>query len=799
MNVHAIHMVFSPQSCPLDLLDATLTNDRRVLAERLLQQIRSDISRKTASHTLIIGPRGSGKTHLLAFVRKTLEESAAVASELLIIPLAEEEHGMTTLLDFLIAALRACRHDVRVLNPDFGAGGREIALGNAINAFEGVARGKSILILVENLGSIFAALESGEVDRLRAFFQSHPRSALLASAVELFVDSARPDHPFHGFFSIEPLRPLKRKEARAYLAQLAGAKGDKDLEAQIRARGAGSRVDAIYDLTGGNHRLLAMLSTFLTVAGFAELVGPFVQMVDRELTPYYQHRLDRLSPQQKKILMCIADHHGRALSVKEIAQYAFSTSQIVSRQLADLQHGAFVHRTKVGKESLYELNEPLLRLVLDIKEGRDRPLPLIVAFLRRWHGLRELQQIEDQAPANIKAYYTSAIEQEISLRDSIAGERHASSGVARFQLVPNKDPKPREVDEISDLLARSHALENHEQLDQAIAICDEVVQRFGSSDQPELMKRVAWALVGKGFALSHLNRSEEEIAAYDEVVLRFGSSDQFELLEEVAGALVHKGLTLNILNRFEEGIAAYDQVVRRFASRDRPELLEHVARALLYKGSTLRQLERSEEAIAVYDEVVQRFGSSHQPGLLQPVAKSLAAKASWELGNGHLMESLALSERALSIVPYHPDAIEVRIRTLFRVGKVTDALKFLRDCLSKIETADPLRNKLVTLALEESHVDGGALRELVEIYRETPEPLSLGLLRWIQDQLPMSEARARALEKGEQVLTESFGQLPECSLALQVLSAARRHALGDRQALFSLPLEIRRLVANEPE
>ena len=32
---------------------------------------------------------------------------------------------MTTLLDFLIAALRACRHDVRVLNPDFGAGGRE--------------------------------------------------------------------------------------------------------------------------------------------------------------------------------------------------------------------------------------------------------------------------------------------------------------------------------------------------------------------------------------------------------------------------------------------------------------------------------------------------------------------------------------------------------------------------------------------------------------------------------------------------------------------------------------------------
>ena len=208
------------------------------------------------------------------------------------------------------------------------------------------------------------------------------------------MDSARPDHPFHGFFSIEPLRPLKRKEARAYLAQLAGAKGDKDLEAQIRARGAGSRVDAIYDLTGGNHSACLRCSAPFSLLPASQSWSIIRSTVDREFkTPYYQHRLDRLSPQQKKILMCIADHHGRAFSVKEIAQYAFSTSQIVSRQLADLQHGAFVHRTKVGKESLYELNEPLLRLVLDIKEGRDWPLPLIVAFLRRWHGLRELQQV----------------------------------------------------------------------------------------------------------------------------------------------------------------------------------------------------------------------------------------------------------------------------------------------------------------------------------------------------------------------------------------------------------------------
>ena len=143
--------------------------------------------------------------------------------ELILMPLAEEEHGLTTLLDFLLAALRSSGHDIRALNPQFGVQGHEFALFEAIAAFDQVTAGRAVLILLENLNAIFAALEEGQVDRLRAFLQSRPRVALLASAVELFADSSHPDHPFHGFFSIQPLQPLSRKEARAYLAQLAGS------------------------------------------------------------------------------------------------------------------------------------------------------------------------------------------------------------------------------------------------------------------------------------------------------------------------------------------------------------------------------------------------------------------------------------------------------------------------------------------------------------------------------------------------------------------------------------------------
>jgi hypothetical protein len=41
---------------------------------------------------------------------------------------------------------------------------------------------------------------------------------------------------------------------------------------------------------------------------------------------------------------------------------------------------------------------------------------------------------------------------------------------------------------------------------------------------------------------------------------------------------------------------------------------------------------------------------------------------------------------------------------------------------------------------------------------------------------------------------EVFGGIEKCSLGLRLFSAARRAALGDRKALFDLPLEVRRLI-----
>ena len=99
-----IQLVFSPQNCTLDVLDKTLTQDRRELADHILGRMRQALRAGGSHHTLIVGPRGSGKTHLLAFICKTLSQDTGIPFNLVV--LSEEERGVSTLLDILLAIFR---------------------------------------------------------------------------------------------------------------------------------------------------------------------------------------------------------------------------------------------------------------------------------------------------------------------------------------------------------------------------------------------------------------------------------------------------------------------------------------------------------------------------------------------------------------------------------------------------------------------------------------------------------------------------------------------------------------------
>ncbi len=116
-----------------------------------------------------------------------------------------------------------------------------------------------------------------------------------------------------------------------------------------------------------------------------------------------------------------------------------------------------------------------------------------------------------------------------------------------------------------------------------------------------------------------------------------------------------------------------------------------------------------------------------------------------------------------------------------------------------VGTRKEARSKLSEGMLERFANNDRLLREIVTAFSADRDALVAGLVGWIQTQLSLSESDARNLAETEQTLRKVFSEIPEAQAALDMLSAARRDAMGDDKALLELPLELRRLIEREKE
>ena len=209
------------------------------------------------------------------------------------------------------------------------------------------------------------------------------------------------------------------------------------------------------------------------------------------------------------------------------------------------------------------------------------------------------------------------------LKDESEAALSAFDAALKLATAIQQPPLKTQINIARALTYKGFVLGQLNRTEEAIAVYNEAVQRYGTATEPALRERVARALVNKGFVLGQLKRSEEAIAVCDEVVQRYGTAIEPALRERVAGALANKGFALGQLKRSEETIAVCDEMVQRYGTATEPALREQVAQALFNKGVRLGQLNRSEEAIAVYDEVVQRYGSATELELREIVADTL--------------------------------------------------------------------------------------------------------------------------------------------------------------------------------
>ena len=384
---------FTPSMMAPETLEAMLVQ-RGPLLQRSLAHVLESLRTGSSHHTLFVGPRGIGKTHLISLLHHRLARTKEAKSKALIAWMREEEWGVTSFFELVLRILRTLDasypelHVETLTEPLY-----ELPVKEAEKLAESillqVLANKRLVVLLENLDDLFDQLGEQGQRAWRAFIQNHNNMVLVCTTPALFAGVSLQKSVFYGFFDIEALKELEFDDVVSLLSKIAVERGDQELAAFIATSEGRARIRAVHHLAEGNPRIYIIFAQFLSAQALDELVPAFMHTLD-ELTPYYQARMKELSGQQRKIVEYLVNYRGAA-PVKQIAKSCFITQQTCSSQLKQLKEKRYVRSIEQGRESYYELCEPLMRLCMEVKKQRGEPIGLFVEMLQIWYSPEELQ------------------------------------------------------------------------------------------------------------------------------------------------------------------------------------------------------------------------------------------------------------------------------------------------------------------------------------------------------------------------------------------------------------------------
>ena len=640
---------YNPGFLSVDELVATFCV-RTVEYESLIEALR-ECSGSASTHQIVIGPRGSGKTSLLLRVAAEVLRDADLSARFFPVVFAEESYEVSTAGEFWLECVsRLADQEPRREGVDLHRTFEELRTVHDDRTLEDRCLGvlqdfadrekKRLVLIVENLNMMFSDMGDDDAGwRLRKALQTEPRIVLLASATSRFEQMNDPKEALYELFRVVRLHPLDTEDCATLWQTVSG---------QARAP---KTIQAVRILTGGSPRLLTIVARFGANLSFRELMADLLDLVD-DHTEYFKSHLDALPAQERRVYLALADLWKPA-NAREIADRARLGTSKCSAQLARLvDRGAVEVSGGSARRKLYYLTERLYNIYYLMRRARG-PAPLIdalIRFMEAFYSTDKLREIGARMArealgfdGGALALYRMAFERLVGL-PSLEAHREELLSLASpaFAYAPSEfstvSPAPSAAKE---LLRKALALAESGQLQDAVAVWDEVILRFGESDAPADREQVSHALVNKGKALGGLGRAEEALAVLDDVVRRFGADNGEGHPLAVATALAGKGGMLSNLDRHTEALATWNQVARLFGNSRVPAVEALVANALIGTAVALNTLNRHGEALEACDEVLERFGKIGSPGLQGELAAAM-------VGRGHALIALNRVDEAIN-------------------------------------------------------------------------------------------------------------------------------------------------------
>ncbi len=408
-----IYRPYTPSTQDPEILERTATGRENLLSD-LLGSIEEQSQKSTQQHWLLIGPRGIGKSYIIALLHHRIRRSPGLMAKWLPISFPEEAAGIITLRDFMEKVTRLCREELE----NEGLSDDALKFGEILEALDGEASSRravnrireslidwrkknqrKMLVLLENADRVIGNLIAKRLPDekwLTDLLTNQDLFYFIATSPTFFKQATNKDHPLCELFRIEVIDELSFKESTELLIKYASEEGRTDLVNEFKTRT--NSIQTIHTLAGGNPRLLIMLYILVrdSAASITDVEAGFFNLLE-ELTPYFQSCMAQLNDHEEKILAAFAEG-PEFLTPAELGRTIHMATKKVAAHLEKLELAGFIKRIEKpieGREDiLYRLSATAFRYWYQMNsEGNREMSEIFIRFIVLYYTYREIEQI----------------------------------------------------------------------------------------------------------------------------------------------------------------------------------------------------------------------------------------------------------------------------------------------------------------------------------------------------------------------------------------------------------------------
>ncbi len=360
---------------------------RQVDLDLIIETIKENTGNSN-QHVLIIGPRGMGKTMLVLRAMAYIANDKELNSQWYPIVFSEESYEVFTAAEFWLRAifhLSKQTKDENLMQVHEGLKEEkdekrlyERALACLLDFAD--QHNKRLLLVVENINMLLEEqIGADETWDIRHTLLNEPRIMLVGTAPSRFDEIDNAGKAMFDLFKSHHLEPLSTRDSKLLWEHLTGQEVEEN------------KIRPIQILTGGNPRLLVIISSFAAGASFRELMKQLTFLID-EYTTYFKSNIESLPSLERKVFVTLANIWEPAEAAR-VARDARINVNITSSLLKRLESRGSVSITKSsGRKKSYQVTERLYNIyhLMRISGSQSDRVRAVVDFMINFYEGKEL-------------------------------------------------------------------------------------------------------------------------------------------------------------------------------------------------------------------------------------------------------------------------------------------------------------------------------------------------------------------------------------------------------------------------